>query len=102
MALLPGEYDNTLEWPFQGEVTVELLNQLEDKDHVKTIIPFNEDTRDKYKNRVILPKVNDEWCGQHEFIDKQYLDPYLSDNDTLYFRISVKINTKTKNKSWLV
>ena len=24
-----GEYDDILEWPFQGEVTVELLNQLE-------------------------------------------------------------------------
>ena len=26
--LMPGEYDDILEWPFQGEVTVELLNQL--------------------------------------------------------------------------
>ena len=44
---------------------MELLNQLEDKHHVNMIIPFNEDTHD---NRTILPKVNDEWCGHHEFI----------------------------------
>ena len=101
LSLLPGEYDDTLEWPFQGEVTVELLNQKEDKDHRERIIPFNEDTRDKYKNRVVRSGDFGEWQGQKNVIDKRYLDPYVSDNDTLYFRISVKINTRT-NKSWLV
>ena len=75
---------------------MELLNQLEDKHHVKMIIPFNEDTHDKYKNKTILLKVNGEWCGHHEFINKQYVDPYFSDNDNLYFRISIKINTRLK------
>uniref|UniRef100_A0A1X7T5K6 RING-type domain-containing protein n=2 Tax=Amphimedon queenslandica TaxID=400682 RepID=A0A1X7T5K6_AMPQE len=36
--LVPGEYDDELGWPFEGEVTVELLNQLEDKNHLKLII----------------------------------------------------------------
>ena len=27
--LMAGEYDDTLEWPFQGVVTLELLNQLD-------------------------------------------------------------------------
>ena len=61
LALLPGEYDDILEWPFQGEVTVELLNQKEDKEHDSTKIIFNEDTPDEYKNRVVPPNVNGEW-----------------------------------------
>ena len=40
--LMPGEYDDTLEWPFQGEVTVQLLNQLEDKNYFKRTILFND------------------------------------------------------------
>ena len=52
LALLPGEYDDTLEWPFQGEVTVELLNQLEDRGHSKKTIHFNKDTPEECKNKV--------------------------------------------------
>ena len=101
LAFLPGEYDNTLEWPFQGEVTVELLNQKEDKDHMKKIILFNEDTPDEISNRVVPPKTHGGWWGDKCFIRERHLHPCLSDNDTLYFKISVKINSKTM-KPWLV
>ena len=87
LALLPGEYDDTLEWPFQGEVTVELLNQLEDKYHIKGIITFNEDTPDEYKNRVVPPNENGEWWGGTFFLHSP--DKYTS-NDTLYLRVSIK------------
>ena len=97
LALLPGEYDDTLEWPFQGEVIVELLNQKEDKNHMNKIIYFNKDTPEQYKKRVVRSREIGGWWGQQHVIEKQALDPYLSDNDTLYFRISVKTN-----KSWLV
>ena len=63
LALLPGEYDDTLEWPFQGEVSVVLLNQKENKDHIKGIIHFHENTPGKYKNRVITPKPNGKLWG---------------------------------------
>ena len=42
VCLMSGEYDDALEWPFQEEVTMELLNQLEDKNHMKTVVKFNE------------------------------------------------------------
>ena len=96
LALLPGEYDDTLEWPFQGEVTVELLNQLEDKDHIEMIIPFNEDTPDKYKNRVVPPNVNGEWWGNFHF----WILTHHSLNDTIYLRVSIE--TTKHNKPWLV
>ena len=32
--ILEGAYDTTLKWPFKGTVNIELLNQLEDKNHI--------------------------------------------------------------------
>ena len=51
VAIMPGEYDNTLEWPFEGDVTVELLNQLEDENHYKDVTTLNDETVDKCKCR---------------------------------------------------
>ena len=100
LALLPGEYDDILEWPFQGEVTVELLNQKEDKGHDSTKIIFNEDTPDEYKNRVVPQKVNGEWWIKKNTLWKR--DKYTS-NDTLYLRVSRKTTeTITPDKPWLV
>ena len=43
--LMRGEYDNELEWPFEGDLRVELLNWREDKNHHSYLIHFN-----KYNN----------------------------------------------------
>ena len=40
-ALMRGEYDNELEWPFEGYIRVELLNWRADKNHHSYAIPFN-------------------------------------------------------------
>ena len=98
--LMPGEYDDTLEWPFQGEVTVELLNQLEDKNHYKRVIRFNDETPDDCKNTVdtkgwgqpkFIPHTN---LGLNSSTNTQYLM-----NDTLYFRVTVNVHSKIK--PWL-
>uniref|UniRef100_A0A1X7UYL3 MATH domain-containing protein n=1 Tax=Amphimedon queenslandica TaxID=400682 RepID=A0A1X7UYL3_AMPQE len=49
--LKKGKYDDRLEWPFQGEVTIELLNQLEDKNHWEDTLLFDESTEDGCKQR---------------------------------------------------
>ena len=42
MGLMKGEYDETLKWPFNSEITLQLLNWREDKGHVeKTIDHYN-------------------------------------------------------------
>ncbi len=41
--LLKGDNDDSLSWPFTGTVTVELLNQLEDKNHHKETFTFPAD-----------------------------------------------------------
>ena len=39
--LKKGEHDNNLQWPFSAQITVELLNWIEDRNHIKKSIPFS-------------------------------------------------------------
>ena len=34
ICMMPGEYDQRLQWPFEGNITVELLNQMKDEGHL--------------------------------------------------------------------
>ena len=104
--LMSGKHDDTLEWPFHGEVTIELLNQLEDKNHKKRIICYNESMLEEYKQRVPKGEDNKTGWGYSQFISHSELEynpitncQYLKD-DSLYFRVSVKVISKTK--PWLV
>ena len=51
--LMRGENDDNLIWPFTGDVTVQLLNQLEDKEHHQFLITFPEDKDDECNRRVV-------------------------------------------------
>ena len=103
--LMSGEYDNILEWPFQGKVTIELLNQLEDKNHCKYTIGFDESTPQECKERVVGKQYGRRWghlrfifhfqLGYNSSLNRRYLI-----DDTLYFRVSVKVTSTTK--PWLV
>ena len=50
--LMRGEFDDHLKWPFQGDVTVAVLNQLEDNNHTTYTIPFTGTTNIKVIGRV--------------------------------------------------
>ncbi|XP_011403162.2 PREDICTED: TNF receptor-associated factor 5-like isoform X1 [Amphimedon queenslandica] len=105
ISLMAGEYDDILEWPFQGEVTIELLNQLEDRNHKKGVIRFDDSTPDDCKERVGEGLSSNSW-GRPKFISHKELDQhnsfshfqYLKD-DSLYLRVSVKVTSRAK--SWL-
>ena len=104
ICLMSGEYDDILEWPFQGEVTVELLNQLEDKNHYKDITEFDESTPQKCKERIVGKQYGSGWgcdqvishsqLGYNSSLNRQYLK-----DDTLCFRVSVKVISTAK--PWL-
>ena len=103
--LMSGEYDDILEWPFQGVVTMELLNQLEDKNHKKNTLKFDESKPLEPRQRVLGEKYGQGW-GYHKFISHSELSfnsslnrQYLKD-DTLYFRVSATVTSNTK--PWLV
>ena len=50
--LLRGEFDDHLMWPFQGHVTVAMLNQLKDNDHTTKTIRVTETMKAKVIGRV--------------------------------------------------
>ena len=103
--LMLGEFDDTLEWPFEGVVTVELLNQLEDKHH-RQCITVDESTPVRFRQRVQKDCMKMDGYGSHQFVSHADLDynpknkcSYLKDN-CLYFRVNAKV--KSKNKPWLL
>ena len=91
--LMKGEYDNELEWPFEGDIRVELLNWKEDKNHHIDSINFSRctDHNSIYTSRVINRETAT-GLGTHQFISHTDLVPptsteYLCDN-YLKLRIS--------------
>ena len=94
---MKGENDDNLRWPFMGTVLIELLNQLEDKDHFEGEVVFP-------GQRVVDSEYG--WgMGYSQFISHSELSlnrskrtQFLLD-DCLYFRTSVTL--PTTNKSWL-
>ncbi len=89
--VIEGKYDDELNWPFVGNVDIELLNQLEDRDHhsmeVRLIINAG-------GNGIGYPKYNPH---SKLTLDSASNTQYLKD-DTLYFRISVEVSD---HKPWL-
>ena len=68
--LIRGEYDDELEWPFEGSITVDLLNQKEDKRHCSKTYKFNRytDEDSTITSRVIDEKEHGVGFGNPKFI----------------------------------
>ncbi len=92
--ILEGRYDDKLSWPFEGNVTYELLNQLADDRHYKKTRTFD----DTHNMRVgdsngcvkFLPHAS---LCLDEAANTQYLM-----GDTLYLKVSVTVKGY---KAWL-
>ena len=50
--LIRGEFDDHLKWPFRCRVTIAMLNQLEDNNHITETISFTNTTDNKVIGRV--------------------------------------------------
>ena len=99
--LMKGDNDDFLSWPFTGTVTVELLNQLEDKNHHMKATTFP--AVSVASQRVVDGEIG-RGFGQQRLISHADLDynadkntQYLKD-DTLVFRVSVQV---PDHKPWL-
>ena len=92
--LIRGEYDFMLNWPFVGEITITLLNQLEDDNHHEKIFNITPEKNLRVGNGRGYPHFIHQLALPYS--DK-YFTQYLK-NNTLYFRVSVW--TKD-NKPWL-
>ena len=83
--LVRGEYDNDLDWPFQGSVTIHLINQRGDRQHYQKVIRFTEDTPLAVSNRVTESEMAKEGNGPTQFISQADLT-YNQQKDTEYVR----------------
>lgn len=94
--ILKGEYDRSLTWPLVGRITIELLNQLADKNHHKKTLKLmkqdnaraGDDMGWGYTKFFLLSRLP---CDQLSAVQ------FLKD-DCLYFRISVTVD---EYKPWL-
>ena len=91
--LMHGPYDDDLMWPFQGIITIQLLNQLEDGNHHKYTIYFNRTTAPTIINMVTTGERAGDGGGTTTFLPHTQLDlnskgnyQYLRD-DQLKFRV---------------
>ncbi len=101
---LKGKYDNCLQWPFPGTVSIELLNQLEDVSHFKQGMVFPADNISSHRVTNNRGKGKGGW-GWVRFVSHSALNYNLEKNcqylknDSLVFRISIDI---PDHKPWLV
>lgn len=96
-AILPGEFDDVLQWPFCGEITIHLLNQLQNQNHISHTVQFTSRDSMNYRqkpdpNVVIDPGLAQSWgtmkMAHHHSLQVQALPgcQYLVD-DCLKFQV---------------
>ena len=101
--LMKGKYDDNLPRPFTGEVTITLLNQLEDENYHTDMISFPPDS--DTSGRVLDSERAAIGYGGSEFISHDQLGYYVVrrcrylKDDCLYFQ--VKVQAAEAVKPWL-
>ena len=106
ICLMKGEYDESLNWPLNSEITIQLLNWREDKAHVETIVDhYNASIA--ARTRVVDGDTTPWSRFIHQVVPHMEL-PYNADNnteylhnDTLCFRVS-KVIIHTGNKTYCI
>ena len=86
--LMRGEFDDQLKWPFRGNVTIIMMNQEEDTNHVTWIIRLNDNGPAEVTKRVTGVARNMKGGGLHLFLRHTNLRPKYLKNDCikLYIR----------------
>ena len=93
--LMRGEYDNHLRWPFQGIINVQLINQLQDKEHLEIESVFDSNSPATARNRLHTKERNSNGLGKSQLIPHSELGynrakncQYVKD-DCLCFRVTL-------------
>ena len=83
--LMRGEFDDHLQWPFLGEITVQLKKQQFDDAHYTKTFTFTGGPESK---RVLMSERNESYCGFADFILVKLLERNCIKNSCLHIRIS--------------
>ena len=94
--LMRGRFDSQLKWPFRGAITIQLVNQLEDKEHHTICNLYDDTTPDCCAAQVTVGELA-VGRGWHQFISHSELGlneakkfQYLKDNSLIFCIIKVK------------
>ena len=71
--LMKGQFDDHLKWPFRGEITIEIVNQDGDHDHVEKTVLYNDKTADANAGRVTGNKNRASGWGFRTFLARAHL-----------------------------
>ena len=77
MYLMRGEHDDKLTWPFRGDITIQLVNQYRDQDHVERTLDFadyNGSAGNDTSGRVTSGERAERAWGFHTFISHSKLE----------------------------
>ena len=95
--LMKGSYDDHLKWPFRGNITIQIVNQAGDHDHIEHTIPYNDETPDDIAGRVTRGERSEGW-GEHQFLPHSDLEynaakktQYLKDNHFIVRVVKVEL-----------
>ena len=96
--LMRGEFDSHLKWPFRGTITIQLVNQLEDKEHFTHACVYTDAADDECSAQITDGERSAGW-GKSKFIPHSALGLSVANNrqylkdDCIVFRIvSITLN----------
>ena len=89
--MMQGEYDKFLKWPFRGDITIQLINQMGNGHYIKVIDVT--DCAGEFFNRILSGERSPHEWGFQEFISHTNLLPSYLKDDCLKLCIKeVKLN----------
>ena len=77
VSLMRGEHDDKLTWPFRGVLTIQLVNQNRDQDHLVRILDLGDKhatTDDKLSGRVTSGEIAEKARGFAKFFPHSMLE----------------------------
>lgn len=86
VCMMKGKYDNLLKWPFRGSIALQLVDQLQHKDHIFRTVTLNENVGWEFSGRVIDDIVSGGW-GILKFASLDKLVPNYLQNGSLQLRV---------------
>ena len=97
--MMQGPFDDYLKWPFRGQITIQIVNQVGDHGHVERIISYTDNTPDDTAGRVTDKERADFGWGEPLFLAHSELQynaarqtQYLKDNTLHISIIKVKLH----------
>ena len=100
--ILHGEYDDCLEWPFQGNITVQLLNQIDNKESFEQIVHFTDEagSSDHFTTKERVEEIKG-WKTLQFILTNSKLYHEFADDGSLHFQVSkVEMLEKTQERSF--